>query len=135
MHVLQSIPSVSSPLHFPPCLWIFFSHLPLLSPQFLAPLSPILPLKSPPKILHSSLFSFIVSSTPLIVVFISLLYIVIIFTTYCLYVYMFLSIHPSSSPFSLIPNFTHVIIFRSSSFLLFPFWPLTFLFLELLFLF
>jgi hypothetical protein len=32
IHFLRSIPSISSPLHFPPCLWIFFSH----------PLSPLL---------------------------------------------------------------------------------------------
>jgi hypothetical protein len=32
IHFLRSIPSVSSPLHFPPCLWIFFSHPTLLFP-------------------------------------------------------------------------------------------------------
>jgi hypothetical protein len=80
------------------------------SSQFLAPLSPILPLKSPHKRIRSSLFSFIASSTRLLIVFISL------GTVYCHYFPPFiaymnvLSIHPSSSPFSCIPNFTPVII-------------------------
>jgi hypothetical protein len=54
--------------------------------------------------IHSSLFSFIVSSTPLLVVFISLLYVVSIFH-HLLPISTFLSLHPCSSPFSLIPNF------------------------------
>jgi hypothetical protein len=32
IYFLRFIRSVSSPLHFPPCLWIFFSHPPLLFP-------------------------------------------------------------------------------------------------------
>jgi hypothetical protein len=73
----------------------------------------MLPLKSTPKSVQSYLFPFIVSSTPLIVIFISLLYIVIIFY-HLLPICTFLSIHPSSALFSslfyLIPNFTSVII-------------------------
>jgi hypothetical protein len=70
IHFLRSIPSVPSPLHFPPCLWIFFSHPPYPLSNFL------LPLNFPPKSIQSSLFSFIASSTRLLVIFISLLYIV-----------------------------------------------------------
>jgi hypothetical protein len=77
IHFFRSILSVSSPLHFPPCLDFLFPS-PLSSSQFLAPLSAILPLKSPPKSIQSSLFSFIASSTRLLVILISLLYIVII---------------------------------------------------------
>jgi hypothetical protein len=56
---------------------VFGFSFPIPSP--FSPLSPILPLKSPPNSIRSSLFSFIASSTHLLVVFISLMYIVIIF--------------------------------------------------------
>jgi hypothetical protein len=34
-HFLRSVPSVSSPLHFLRCFWIFFSHPPSSLPNFL----------------------------------------------------------------------------------------------------
>jgi hypothetical protein len=119
---MQSLPALPLDFLFP---------FPLCSSQFFAPFSPILQLKSLPKSIRSSLFSFIASSTRLLVVFISLLYL------YCHYFppfisYMnFFAMHLSSSPFScrfsLIPNFTTVIISPGSSFLfLFSFCPLTF---------
>jgi hypothetical protein len=104
----------------------------LFSSQFLAPLSRILPLKSPPKSIQSSLFLLIVSLAPLIVVFISLL-------TYCHYfppfiAYMHVSFHTSFS-FSLFlnPQF-HPCYYSpgSSSFLLSLFCPLTFSFVPTL---
>jgi hypothetical protein len=90
-HPFSSIHSIS----------LFSSTLFTLSLDFLFPstlsssqfLAPILPLKSLPMSIHSSLFSFIASSTRLLVVLIS-----------------FHSMHPSSSPFSLIPNFNPVIV-------------------------
>jgi hypothetical protein len=126
IHFLRSIPSVSSPLHFPSCLWIFFSHPPRFFPVSCSCFS-YSPVEVPPrKSIRSSLFSFIVPSTPLLIVFISLLYIIFIFNHYEPPIWTFLSKHPSSSSFSCrfssVPNFTLV----SSSLFLFCFYPLTF---------
>jgi hypothetical protein len=63
------------PFHHSTLSLDFLFPSPLSSSQFLAPFSPIHPLKSPPKSIQ---ISFIASSTLLPVVFISLLYIVII---------------------------------------------------------
>jgi hypothetical protein len=95
---------------------------PLISSQVLAPLSPrlspILPLS-----IHSSLFPFILSSTSLLVVFISLLLYSHNFHHLCP-IRTFLSIYPSSSPFpchfSLIPNFTPFIASPAALLFFFP---------------
>jgi hypothetical protein len=105
--LVQHFPSIFfSPLHQPLPLCIF--HLvfcfsfstPFSSSRFLAPLSPILPLKSPPTSMHSSLSFFIVFSTRLVVVLISLLYTVNIFH-HSLPIWTFLSliIPPVAHPF------------------------------------
>jgi hypothetical protein len=65
IHLLRSISSVSDPLHFPLCLWIFFP-IPLL--LFL--LFSYFPIPIFPKSIRSSLFSFIASSIRLLVFFI-----------------------------------------------------------------
>jgi hypothetical protein len=116
IHFLQSIPSVSSLLHFPPCLWIFFHILPLLFPISCTSFS-------------YSLYFFIASSTRLLVVFITLLYIVIIG-------YMKFSFHASFF-FSLFlslffnPQFHPCYYCPGSSFpFLFSFCPLTYPFVS-----
>jgi hypothetical protein len=100
---------------------------PLSCSRFLASLSPIHPLKFPPPSMHSSLSSFIVSSTRLAVVFISLLETVIIFH-HSLPIWTFLFLHPSSSPlscrFSSIPNFTPIIIPPTALLFFFFFLPI-----------
>jgi hypothetical protein len=106
--LVQYLPSIFfDPFHqsLPLCSF----HL-VFSSQFLSPLSPILPLKSPPKSIQSSLFSFIASSTRLLVVFISLLYIVIIF--HHLFAYMNFSFHASFF-FSLFLSFFFNLQFHS----------------------
>jgi hypothetical protein len=102
---VQYLPSISSihsisvfPYAFSTLSLDFLFPSPLFSPLFLARLSPILPLMSPPKSIRSSLFSFITSSIRLLLVFIII-------------AYMDFSFHAFfSSPFyfrfSLIPNFT-----------------------------
>jgi hypothetical protein len=111
IYFLRSIPA-SSPLHSPPPNYLLL----------FVPLSPILPLKSSPKSIQSSLFSFITSSCCLH-----------LFTVYCHYfppfiAYMNFSFHASFF-FSLFfnPQF-HPCYYSSgsSSLFLFSFCPWTF---------
>jgi hypothetical protein len=74
IHSISLFPSAFSTLSF-----VFLFPSPSSSSQFLAPLSPILPLKSHPASKHSSLSFFIVFSPRRLVILISLLYTVIIF--------------------------------------------------------
>jgi hypothetical protein len=71
IHSISLFPSAFFTLFF-----VFLFPSPFSSSQFLAPLSPILPLKSPPASKHSF---FIVFSIRRLVILISLLYTVIIF--------------------------------------------------------
>jgi hypothetical protein len=74
-HPFSSIHSISLFLSaFSTLSFVFLLSSPFSSSQFLALLSPILPLKSPPTSMHSSLSFFILFSTRLVVVHISLLY-------------------------------------------------------------
>jgi hypothetical protein len=74
-HPFSSIHSISLFLSaFSTLSFVFLLSSPFSSSQFLAPHSPILPLKSPPTSMHSSIIFFIVFSTRLVVVHISLLY-------------------------------------------------------------
>jgi hypothetical protein len=105
IHFLRSIPLVSFPLHFPPCLWILFSHPPRPLPNFLLffllSFSYYSPIEVPSQgyTIFPVFFHCVFDTSSCCFQLFTLLYIVNIFL-HLLLICTFVSMHPSSSRFS-----------------------------------